>query len=376
MPDFFALPEEMQISILESCDPHTLATLCRTSRLMNGKSLPLLWSHIDFEDTDVHDGPQWEFLKTCDALSRDEPQRWASLAPLVRSLIFLRMPGMMLPQKPTSVDFIWGGPGDRSVYDVIAQFPNLEKLSLFIKDYMYETDDFEDFAPTLEASLTRLRDVKLGGEMPPAILRALLAKAEQIEHLALINLIYMAGQDHGPEAVLFLKPLAPRFTHLTSLHLSKLAEFDEDAWVAGLRWDWDVDDECAQLEEWAHLLRHVSSTLVTLRLENWYHVNDREFEDDMRSAEDLRAFMWRCGEGSSDRCRRILFPAIAGNDWPKLKEVTLSGIRVGDGSGLQNPFEAMRPTVKVEYLPGGLVNFTDDATPINISPPPGFFDAW
>ena len=171
--------------------------------------------------------------------------------------------------------------------------------------------------------------------------------------------------------MLFLEPIAHRFTSLTSLHLSKLAELDEDYEVAGLRWEWDAEKERDLLWEWAALLDTVHSTLVTLKLENRYHVS--RFLPQSDDSPDWHDFLLIHGKGSSDRCKEILFPVIQKHDWPALRSVKLMGIRVDDESGEPNPFQRLMEQIRFESLPGGHLDITDEATPMNISPPNEMF---
>lgn len=381
MADFNSLPEEMKVQILESCDNDTLATLCRTNREMHEKALPMLWTDLDFEeDSNQELGVQRRFLMHCDRFARVNPGRWSHLGHLVRTLNLFRLPGINITNDledrygNNNIDFvIWPTKeGDSNVYDVAALFPNLENLSLFVKDWWGFTS-LAGSAAELEARLTNLRRVTTGGQVPPEILLALLSKAEQIEHLSLINLVYSPGQDHGPDPVLFLDSLQHRFSSLTYLHLSKLAMLDEDPTIAGLRWGLDIEQERGLLLEWAGLLENVHETLVTLILENRYHtVGCRTYpHEELWEAEDEDAVLRKYGKGASDRYKKILFPAFEDYEWPSLREVTAMGIHLLEGQ--HSPFERMGPRVSVEILPGSLVNVTDEVTPMNISPPNEMF---
>lgn len=112
-----------------------------------------------------------------------------------------------------------------------------------------DAGELEAVAKALQAGLTKLRRVRVGGQISPDVLNALLYCAEQVETLALINLIYGPDQREGPGPVLFLQPIQHRFEHLSFLHLSKLAALYEDYTLAGLRWEWDTEQEILLLQE-------------------------------------------------------------------------------------------------------------------------------
>lgn len=391
MRGFPSLPEELQLGILEQCDSDTLAAICRTSRANYARALPLLWSDIDFRWTDDHEGPQLRFLQSCDRCSRGDGdgdgETFERLAAIVQSLNFTTIPGINVPSEGAASaigDFTdWPQPGvrTRNVYDIVALFPNLQRLALYVKEF---DDDSSVDGPlarsvrSLTAVLPTLQDVTVGGQIPASILQALLARPEQIERLSLINLTEMPGQSDGPLSVTFLEPLQHRFTSLTYLHLAKIAElYDAETEPDSWSWQWDVDNERELLAEWAGLLEHVHGTLRELVVENHYfdrYTNRQQPHSSQH--EERNAFLWTLGKGSSKRCKEILFPVFGRHDWPSLRQVTLGGIYVDgeDGGASSNPFALMGEQVTLDIRPGSILETTYDVTPMEIEPPKGTFD--
>lgn len=370
MADFSTLPDELQVAILERCHQSALAAVCCTSRAMDCKARPILWRDIAFEGEAGHvyenTGQQWLFLTTCDRMAKESPDTFASLASLVHSLHLTPVPGPWITLDGDS--YVPRGGPPTKVFDLVARFPNLAALSVYVRQCL----DWDPELLTQPKVLPKLRDVKVGGTIPPGTLRALLARPEQLHRVSFLNLFETPGQRRGPDPVLFLGPIEQRFTNLSYLHLSKFAELHPDHSYAGLRWDWDVEQERAQLAEWSGLLDHVNSTLRELILENCYHCCEGNSWWQDAAGDDPDDFLRTCGAGSSDHCREILYPIIRKHLWPLLRHVTMMGIhQVGEAA--DDPFSAMQGRVTVEYRPGTIVPFVDDATPIDIDPPYGYF---
>lgn len=169
-----------------------------------------------------------------DKLIREDPNRLAQLGSLVQSLEFITISGICVHASDASAGYVRPdqyisrptSEGDRNIYDIISKFSNLTRLALFVQHW-WGPETLGQSAKALETGLANLRDVEIGGQIPRAIVLALLARPQQIERLALINLIEKPEADCGPLYVACLGPISARFSRLTHLHLSKLADFEE-----------------------------------------------------------------------------------------------------------------------------------------------------
>lgn len=372
MANFLSLPEEMQVAVLEHCSDRTLARLCRTSRSMYDKALPVLWRDIDLQDNDRSLVRRLHFLRSCHNRARENPADCTRLTSLVRSITVGGVPGIWLPADETEYWDITvrsperpGPPHD--IYDILALFSNLQKLSLYVQEGWFSGPLNAD---SFEKSLSNLDDLTIGGQVEAELLRALLASPEMIKRLSLVNLMEECGQSAGPKAVLFLAPIAHRFTQLTYLHLSKIGAL-RDLPDQTYGWEWDEDHERSLLNEWAAVLETAHGTLQVLTVRNCYFDQYCGGQSpELEPTKDIEKHLWDYGVGSSDRCREILFPAIARHEWPALRQVTLGGIRVEDcDDSVPNPFDIMTEQIKLEVLPGEFLRSEKDATPHIIYPP-------
>ena len=140
----------------------------------------------------------------------------------------------------------------------------------------------------------------------------------------------------------------------------------------GLTWNFDTDEEQKLLTEWAAFLTHVSGTLVDLTLETRYHVRKGRFDFQYKIDVGNHG---RYGVRSAMRCSAVLLPVFAANDWSCLKQLTFIGMPMVDlkSQNEQHALAFLEPRVRITNLPGGVVQFTDDATPLSLSPPNGLF---
>lgn len=393
MTGFTDLPDELQVHILKYCDKETLDPTCEVSRDMYEKALPILWETISFQHTLEYVGPQASFLMLFDRLlAEQKTDRIARFAPLVKTLEFITMPAINVRSEAAGYNrandykVCREIAGDRNIYDIVALFPKLQRLSLFVKDWWGPDSLLDSQAAAIQNQLTGLRDVEIGGQIALPIILALLARPEQIERLSLINLIHKPPLRCGPAHVAFLDTIGPRLARLTHLHLCKLADFGDREPLASHP-PMDVLDEREQIQEWARLLPHVCTTLITLELDNSYPLHAySDSTEQLQDVDDRDPETRQCGRRSSDLCKEILFPAIAKLPWPLLRGVTLRGIYLDDSTGSPSPFEGMNPQVRVNSMramciqadnPAVLYNASVDDlnTPMTIYPPRGMFDA-
>ncbi|KAI1258453.1 hypothetical protein F5Y18DRAFT_346362 [Xylariaceae sp. FL1019] len=154
-----------------------------------------------------------------------------------------------------------------------------------------------------------------------------------------------------------------------------LAELSGNGRDTGLRWEWDRENDSVCLEDWATLLKCVASTLAELTLESSYLSNygPDEIPINYNNEEDGDTSHWAAhGAASSRRFRKSILPALAAQQWPKLRSLTFAGVHVGqktlEEAGILQRFN---PDVKIKMVTGLRVRFEDSVTPINISPPNG-----
>jgi len=227
------LPPELQNQIFEISDVEALLVLCRLNKHWYKKMLPWIWEDIDFATgIDPYDAVNRtrHFFALCDKLMDAAPERWSILASSVRKMNIGRLHGINIVHED------WGGDDfvffceqentrKRNVFHVVAQFINLDTLSVYIKnDWNFQE---RKAGKALSKGLKNLRSLKIGGQLPDDVIGALLNKPEIIEHLSIINLHNCPGQDNGPDGATFLSvENAKRFTSLRTLHLCKFADLD------------------------------------------------------------------------------------------------------------------------------------------------------
>lgn len=130
------------------------------------------------------------------------PDSFRELAGYTKTLRLPHLPGALIPGP--HIDEAKGDKGDwiaecadnplgHNAYDVIACFLNLQSLTVFVQGYWMqegESDEqLESACSALAANLSKLRALNAGDQISPPILNALSVRAEQIEHLSLVNLI-------------------------------------------------------------------------------------------------------------------------------------------------------------------------------------------
>ncbi|KAH8172542.1 F-box [Sarocladium implicatum] len=394
------LPFDVQYRIFSFCGTPAIHALSQLNKEWYERFLPLLWQNIDFgaEFGDKAEGASARFFTRCCQMMEDDPERFATLASYVRRLDVGSVNGLEINVAKGRLD---NAVDDnlKCTFDVIAMFSNLESLSIYVRVWW----DFG--SPRLEAGaalarrLRNLKSLKIGGHVPIAVLKGLLANGHSLEDLTLINLISTPGQDDGPDPVTFLSDEdCARLSNLQKLHLCKLADLDgraryrheyaysdeddaegeengeesdadseESEYVSGMRWAFPRRGELKVLAEWAKLLQHTSETIQSLTLENrflcghsWMYYDSDFIEPGKTHPDDY-------GSVSIAASQRILLPVLQGQDWPELKELTL----VGMGSSADNvlPLAHLKDRVNVHQLPSRWQLMTGDATPEEVSVP-------
>jgi hypothetical protein len=386
------LPTELRHRILESCDEfEDLLVICQLNSDWYGWTMPLIWGEIDFMDYPFSnwDLPEMtrRFFVHCEALMKEMPDRWPGLAGRVRKLCLGRLIGVNIVHEE------WDGGNDAAyymeqdeseksekvtVFDIIAQFINLETLSVYIKNWW---DDLilDSTCKALAEGMKNLKSLEVGGMMSREWLTGLLTNAEKLEHLSCINLHSLPGQDNGPDGVTILSDISDsnRFRKLKSLYLCKLADLDgsddwDDDWdphqfASKMRWKFPREAEVKQLEEWAALLKSCSNTLEEATLENRYlcggsYKDDRDIDPGGTHPADYGAFSIR-------ESQRLLFPALS-LEWPKLEKLVLIGMgRVDD---IHQAVQRLEPRVQVEQRLAGHQVIAGDCTPDEITTPQRF----
>jgi len=207
------LPQELQNQIFELSDVDELLVLCQLNKHWYEKTIPWIWADIDLvTDIDPYDSIDQtrRFFALCDKLIDAQPERWAVLAANVRNFNVGRLHGIKIVHENWDGDdylFFCDGTGDeasrRNVFHVIAQFTNLETLSVYVKNQWYYQESL-DTMKLLSRGLKNLKSLRIGGQMPGYIVRGLLHKPEIIEHLSVINLHSRPGQVDGPDGEMFL----------------------------------------------------------------------------------------------------------------------------------------------------------------------------
>ena len=412
-----ALPREIQDRIVQLCDLTSLGALCRLSRQWHKDVLPLLWRHLDFVDAFHDDGKRTEatrrFFVQCEAMRGSDPKRFAALASHVRTLELGRLIGINIVQDSEKGDLFqyWDDYDEadkRCVFDTIAEFRNLETLSVYVKNWWGYGSDRAATSKNLATELTKLKSVKVGGQMPPLILSGLFAQGHRLTDIALINLISSPGQDDGPDAVTFLtENECKRFTSLQSLHLCKLAGLDgddededdlqdgngitddddnddyvvededsdsewedEEEYASGMRWGFPRQAEVDVLQEWAMLLRHTSKTLRAVTLENRYLCGAiwQDYDGEFITPGDRHVA--RYGTVSIRESQRLLFPVLFAQEWPVLEELTL--VEMGSSNEVDGATAHLKDRVRVEQRPARFQIMMGDVTPEEVSTPVEF----
>lgn len=224
-----SLPPELQERILWCCDTSSLGVLSQLNKNWNNNTTHLLWSDIDFVVGWGEEEPSErtrKFFVVCHDLIENHPERWIILASFVRRLDLGRIHGINLVPEPVDGDYDFFADGaDNDVFEIISKFANLESLSVYVKNWWFD-DPNQATLVAVAAGLTKLKSLKVGGQIPWDLLKALLSHAENIEHLSLINLHCMPGQDSGPEGFALNPKIHARLTHLKTLHLCKFADLD------------------------------------------------------------------------------------------------------------------------------------------------------
>ncbi|CAG8978143.1 hypothetical protein HYALB_00013026 [Hymenoscyphus albidus] len=366
-----SLPAELQDRIVKTCDTSSLVILVQLNKSWNHRVTPLLWENLDFVngwDQPDDEPPErvHRFFVTCYDLKEDQPERWATLAPLVRTLDLGRLHGINL---------------------IIAEFVNLESLSVYVKSWW---GGRVEGAATLARGLTRLRSLKVGGQFPDNLLQGLFVHAESIEHLSILNLHTTPGQDNGPDGFALNSEIYARLTRLKSLHLCKLADLDgsmpqrerytylqqddgdeeviEYEFASGMPWEFPRNSEVAVLNAWAKMLQRCSETLEEVTLENRYLCCN-----DLNPSARIQPGgidPLEYGAYSIQQSQEILFPVFSSQDWPKLKRLTWIGM--GEQEEVRRATSYPDERVEIEVHLAAIQQMYGDVTPIQVSTPMEF----
>jgi hypothetical protein len=396
------LPQEIQDRIFECCDITSLAVLCRLSKHWKKRMTPLLWEKVDFVET--FDDNEIEvversrkFFVLCDKLMAEEPARWNTLSPLVRKLGFGRVHGINIVHKEWDFDdypyFDFpeeGMPMKRNIFDIVAQFTNLNSLSVYVKNW-WGYSGVKHSGAALTQAMANLKSLKIGGQMPPDVLSGLLANPEGMEHLSLINLHATPGQDDGPDAVGIPRRVESRFSSLKTLHLVKLADLhgdlsgedssdedDEDDerdrhYDSGMSWAFPRDSEAMVFRQWASLLAHSSKTLTNVILENRYLTSHLPHEVTEKPINPGVTHPVTFGAHSTQKSHETLFPVFdEKNMWPNLKTLTLIGM--GSEQCVSQAFNHLEAQVQIEQRLATIEKMEGDCTPKQITTPIEFSD--
>ncbi|CAH0055583.1 unnamed protein product [Clonostachys solani] len=377
-----AMPREVQDLIFSFCDVTSYLALCVINKEWNARITPLLWAHLDFADEFMEEElveTTRKFFATCDTIIDESPERFAALASHVQTLDVGRLHGVNIVHEEFNGDgliFFGGDVGERCVFDVIAQFTNLQSLSVYVKSW-WESPDLEATGRALARGLTKLTSLKLGGQMSTDVLLGLLSKPQQLKDLTLINLISVPGQDHGPDGIAFLSGISHRFTSLETLHLCKLADLDGRLWddgdrnyASGMRWGFPRESEISVLEDWASILRNTSTTLQSLTLENRYLCSNRFERRPSFTIDPGNTHPADYGAFSIRESQRMLFPELSNRQWPQLSDLTLVGM--GTVQDVNQAVSHLEPRVHVEQRPARIQIMEGDVTPEEISTPVEF----
>ncbi|KAI0146398.1 hypothetical protein GGR57DRAFT_288235 [Xylariaceae sp. FL1272] len=386
LPD---IPLDLLLELCRRMDRDALARISQTNKALNALVTPMLWRNIDFvalrdesnaEDSDIIE-EQGRFFRTCNLLMDAAPARWDELARLVRRLRLVKTPSFRIPVIDTEDNGDWGwlylmnDQNVRSIFHVFACLKNLEDLHFYIKESLDYYIDVEPVA-VMRGALSNLKTVQIGGNLTGDMIVAILSQPETVESLTCVNLQDgEAGQEYHSNHPIFFHNIAHRFLRLESLHLSMLAELSGNSLDTGLRWDWDQESDIECLEDWATLLRSVAPTLVELTLESSYlcSYGTDEVSINYEEEDDGDTSRWAAkGAASSQRFRKVILPALAAQDWPKLRSLTFAGVHVGlKALAETGVLERCNPDVNIKLVTGLRVHFSDIMTPINISPPNG-----
>ena len=379
------VPDEIQLKILAALDRSSLACLSLVNKSLSAKATPILWRHIELEADldDLHLAQR--FFNSCDSFLNDRSERWQELASLVRSLKIGSLPGIAIPNisKPYQEGYpdrlAWVGQFNddrlqRSIYDIIFRFANLEELHLYIGE-PWDADDAWGFHFKPDyLRVPKLKRLSIGGCIHKDVLQALLDSSERLEEF---SCFYpqetTADQGCGPPLTVFLNELQPRFASLTIVHLCKLAhlaEFDDNVRFI------DIDNDRAILEDWAGFLKNVSGSIISLTLEDRYY-KPSQFDGYNHSLFSGKGAEGVQGDWSRDvreRFQEILLPVIVDESWPKLQTLILVGMDVeAKNKKATEALEHLRPQVEIQFERAKLVDWNYDATPLIVDPPDGYF---
>jgi len=392
------MPQEVQDRVFKFCDMLSCCVLCLLNKDWHKKATPLLWRNIDFFQAFDYEGvveASRKFFVMCDTMMDEEPERFTSLASNVHTLNVGRLHGINIVRQEWDWDddpyWLDDLEGDRNVFDVIAQFTNLDTLSIYIKNWCSSSSSLslEASGKALARGITNLKHLKIGGQISTDILLGLFKNPEKLQQLSLFNLTESVYQDSGPDGVLFLSGIYDRFTSLETLHLCKYADLDgrlsddEDEendgetddrreYVSGMQWRFPRESEISVLGEWASLLRHTSSTLEELTLENRYLCSGNFSSPDSKTLIRIdpgNTHPADYGAFSIRESQRALFPVLS-DEWPKLKKLTLIGMgAVEDVTQAVCHFE---PQVHIEQCCASIEVMEGSVTPDQISTPEEF----
>jgi hypothetical protein len=132
-----------------------------------------------------------------------------------------------------------------------------------------------------------------------------------------------------------------------------------------MRWEFPRESESAVLDEWTHLLRHTTSTLEELILENRFLCR-HGFDDLSPQIDPGNSHPADYGAYSFKETQEALFPVLS-EDWPMLKNLSLIGI--GKVEDVTREICHLESRVHIEQYPAGIELMKGDVKPEQISTP-------
>lgn len=366
--ELLSLPHELQLKILFDLDTASLGKTCRVNKDLSAKATPIFWSHVELHaDMEL----QQKFFFACDSLLSERPERWKELAEQVRSLNIGHIPTTSIPTGADAqkgycqheMDWVRAeNTCERSVYDIISYFTNLEALYLYVQQFVDLDDQYETIAqrPVSDIRLPKLKRLDIGGCIHKEFLHALFGSPEAIEQLSCCFLQEgMAEPMCGPPQRVILASLPPRFDSLTKLHLCKLAEVSDGHFYLNYV---DSENDRAVLGDWSGFLNKVSKTLIDLTLENRYYLDPDEGSKHSVLAGGIDGgpeYDW--GFDSREWFQEIVLPVLADSEWPHLLSLTMFGMdTLEKNTKVMDRLSHLQPQVDIRFEPAKAIDYNYD----------------
>ena len=363
---FLALPQELQLKVLESLDKSSLAGVCLVSKSLSVTAVRMLWRDIDFEKKlekfDDYYDVRAHFLIVCDWLMKNKFNRWQELATNVRSLRMGSIKGAEVS------GFIYHGGGGkhnalreveafirpkagvtRSVYEIFAAFHNLELLSFVIQKYEV-VPWARDEGLARRIRIPKLRRLQIESHVSIKMLQALMSWSENISDLSCCAAMRLFSRQEEPmqlpDPQYFFSSVEHQLSTIRNLHLSKIRVFNED---------YDRENDYATLKLWAIILPYLAMTLMNLILED-HGVPIKALDNNNSEYSDTKQgnLAWDRGTTPTrERFQEILHPVFTERSWPNLQGLKTFGLSpYNSEENCADPFAQLRPRVHVEHQRG------------------------